>query len=260
MLTKLFADDTCLIFLAKTIDELQIVINREMLKIHKWMVSNKLSINYSKTKYMLIHRQHNQTPFSLYINDHKIDKVSCIEYVGVKIDDKLTWKEHIKHIKGKLSSACGAMYRLRQTVSQECLRSFYFAHAYFHLQYSILAWSNTHKQYLQRLNSLHGKLIRLMTLHGPLKNFYFSANEMLKNMDLLKPDDIVKLELAKFMHRAESKIYLKISKTISQELKIYTVIIYVLLVGKHFIQNLQRPTNKKIGYQLERTPLEGNLF
>ena len=100
---------------------------------------------------------------------------------------------------------CGAIYRLRQSVSQECLHSFYFAHAYFHLQYSVLAWGNTQNQYLQRLNSLHGKLLRLLTLHGPLKDFYFSANEMFKNMDLLKLDDIVKLELGKFMHRAESK-------------------------------------------------------
>ena len=44
-----------------------------------------------------------------------------------------------------------------------------------------------------------------MTLHGPLKGFHFSANEMFKNMELLKLEDIYKLELAKFMHRAESK-------------------------------------------------------
>ena len=65
LVTKLFADDTCLIFSAKTIDELEISINREMGKIHDWMVSNKLSINYSKTKYMLYHRKRNQNPFSL---------------------------------------------------------------------------------------------------------------------------------------------------------------------------------------------------
>ena len=99
---------------------------------------------------MLFHRQQNQSPFSLYINDNKIEKVKCFEYLGVKIDEKLTWKEQIKYIEGKLSSTCGAIYRLRHTVSQECLRSFYFAHAYFHLQYSVLAWSNNHKQYLQR--------------------------------------------------------------------------------------------------------------
>ena len=44
-----------------------------------------------------------------------------------------------------------------------------------------------------------------MTLHGPLQDFYFSANEMFKNMNLLKIEDIFLLELAKFMHRAHSK-------------------------------------------------------
>ena len=149
LLTKLFADDTCLIFSAATVDQLQISINLEMNKIHKWMVSNKLSINYSKTKYMLFHRQRTQNLFSLYINNNKIEKVNCIEYLGAKIDDKLTWREHIKHIESKLSSACGAIYRLRQTVSEEYVRTFYFAHAYFHLQYSILAWFNTSNQCLQ---------------------------------------------------------------------------------------------------------------
>ena len=154
---------------------------------------------------MLFHRQPNQRPFSLFINDNKIKQVNCFKYLGVRIDDKLKWTDHIKHIEGKLSSACGAMYRLREIVNQQCLRSFYFAHAYFHLQYAILAWYNTQSKYLKRLNSLHGKLIRLMTLHGPLKNFFFSADEMFKNMEILKVQDIYKLEVGKFMHRAKSR-------------------------------------------------------
>ena len=44
-----------------------------------------------------------------------------------------------------------------------------------------------------------------MTLHGPLQNFFFSAFEMFKNMDLLKTEDIYKLEMAKFMYRLYHK-------------------------------------------------------
>ena len=43
-----------------------------------------------------------------------------------------------------------------------------------------------------------------MTLHGPLKDFFFSANEMSKNIEIFKIPDIYKLELGKFMHRAQS--------------------------------------------------------
>ena len=65
---------------------------------------------------MSIHRQPNQEPFALFINKNKIDQVKCFKYLGVKIDEKLLWKDHIKHIESKLSSACGALYRLRELV------------------------------------------------------------------------------------------------------------------------------------------------
>ena len=205
LLTKLYADDTCLLFSAATLDELQRVINREMLKIQNWMSGNKLSINHKKTKFMLLHRKNEHTPFHLFINNTRIERVNCIKYLGTKIDDKLNWKNHIKYIEGKLSSACGAIYRLRNCVNQECLRAFYFAHIYFHLRYSILAWYNTLKRNIKRLETIHCRAVRLMTLHGPLQDFNFSAYEMFKNMELLKTEDIFKLEMTKFMYRAHHK-------------------------------------------------------
>ena len=57
LVTKLFADDTCLIFSAKSLNSLQTAINCEIQKIEKWLTMNKLSLNYSKTKYMLIHKK-----------------------------------------------------------------------------------------------------------------------------------------------------------------------------------------------------------
>ena len=50
---KLFADDTCILISARTIKQLQIEVNKEINKVEKWMSSNKLTINYSKTKYMI---------------------------------------------------------------------------------------------------------------------------------------------------------------------------------------------------------------
>ena len=131
---------------------------------------------------MLLHRKNEHTPFHLFINNTRIERVNCIKYLGTKIDDKLNWKNHIKYIEGKLSSACGAIYRLRNCVNQECLRAFYFAHIYFHLRYSILAWYNTLKRNIKRLETIHCRAVRLMTLHGPLQDFNFSAYEMFKNI------------------------------------------------------------------------------
>ena len=202
VVTKMFADDTCLIFSASDLGELQIIINREIKKIDDWMASNKLTLNYSKTKYMLVHRKNQNPLLSLYINDNKIDQVKSMKYLGVKIDEKLHWDEHIKSIESKLSQACGFTARLRHFVDQQCLRTLYYGHAYSHLQYAILAWGSSTKTRLNKLNVLHNRLIRLMSLHGPLRDFTFTNNELYKSSNILKFHDVFDLELAKFMHRA----------------------------------------------------------
>ena len=202
IIIKMSADDTCLVFSAASLDELQIKINREINKIDNWMTSNKLTLNYSKTRFMLTHRKKEKPLLNLYINNNKIEQVSTFEYLGITIDENLNWGEHIKTVESKLSQACGAIARLRHHVDLRCLRAMYFGHAYSHLQYSILAWSSIPKTRLKRLNVLHNRLIRLMTLHGSLDGLNFTNVELFKSAGLLNFEEICELELAKFMHRA----------------------------------------------------------
>ena len=148
---KMFADDTCLVFSSSNLNELQIMINCEVRKIDDWMASNKLTLNYSKTRFMLTHRKKDNPLLNLYINNNKIEQVRSFEYLGVTIDEKLSWSEHIKTVETKLSQACGALARLRHHVDHRCLRAMYYGHAYSHLQYSILAWSSVPKYRLKKL-------------------------------------------------------------------------------------------------------------
>ena len=67
-------------------------------------------------------------------NDKKIEQVKEIKYLGIKIDQKLNWKEHIKTLETKLSQACGAICKMRHYVDRDCLRAFYFGNVYSHLQ------------------------------------------------------------------------------------------------------------------------------
>ena len=205
LVTKLFADDTCLVFSAKSLNSLQIAINLEMKKIEKWLTMNKFSLNYSKRKFMLIHKKLSIGNFNLYIDNNKIEQVKLYEYLGVTIDEKLNWIDQIKHIESKLSQACGAIARIRPFVDQECLRTLYFGYAYPFLQYAVLAWGSATKTNLKRIHVLHNRILRLMSLHGPLIDIELSNNELYKNMNLLKFDDIYFLETAKFMYRCTNK-------------------------------------------------------
>lgn len=138
----------------------------------------------------------------------------AVKYLGVTIDDKLSWKPHIESLEKKLSTACALICKLRYYVDQNCLLKYYYAHIYSHLQYAILTWGSANKSALTKLNVLHRRAVRLMTLHGPLKNFFkynpeetlgnIKNLEIFKSCELLTIEDIYKLELAKLMHKASS--------------------------------------------------------
>ena len=84
-----------------------------MSKIENWLFSNKLSLNYSKTKFMLIHSKRSCPTLNLYIKNNKIEQVKSYEYLGTIMDDKVNWCKQIKHVESKLSQACGAIARIR---------------------------------------------------------------------------------------------------------------------------------------------------
>ena len=157
------------------------------------MKSNKLSLNYTKTKFMLIHKNKTISALNIHIDGNKIEQVRTYQYLGVTMDDKLTWIDHIKNVEKKISQVSGVIYKLRHYVDQDCLRTDYFSHVYFHLQYAVLAWGLTTHKNLKRLKILHRRLIRLMSLHGPLRDFNFSANKMFKTFNLLKFHNITTL-------------------------------------------------------------------
>jgi len=137
----LFADDTVLSISGSNSTELQSIVNTELEKVNKWLRFNKLSLNYSKTSYMIASRKNNQlTDFNAKINDKTITRTTCVKYLGVFIDDKLTWSNHIAYLENELSRSVGLFYRKRQYLSDSALKSLYFSFVYSHLQFAIGAW------------------------------------------------------------------------------------------------------------------------
>jgi len=137
----LFADDTVISISGSNSTELQSIVNTELEKVNEWLHFNKLSLNYSKTSYMIASRKNNQlTDFNVKINDKTITRKTCVKYLGVFIDDKLPWSNHIAYLENKLSRSVGLFYRIHQYLSDSALKSLYFSFVYVHLQFAIGAW------------------------------------------------------------------------------------------------------------------------
>ena len=105
---KLFADDTFLSLDSNNQNELNKKVNEEIKKVSRWLADNKLTLNVTKTKYMIFsNRKSPNTDFQIKIDNHCLERCTSYKYLGVLLDDKLNWKAHVDYIPGKITKVCG---------------------------------------------------------------------------------------------------------------------------------------------------------
>ena len=98
-------------------DTLQVIVNEEIKKVENLMYYSKLTLNYSKCCFMIISRKClNASKFSLYMNNLNIKRSDCIKYLGVFLDEHLSWKNQVQKLNNKLSKICGLIFKLRHYV------------------------------------------------------------------------------------------------------------------------------------------------
>ena len=101
--TILYSDDTCVLLNGKELNNLIQPMNTELDLLSSWLKSIKLSLDTHKTFFQLFHRARMKTNNSVNIIVDKcvLNKVTSIKYLGVIIDHKLNWIEHIFYVKKK---------------------------------------------------------------------------------------------------------------------------------------------------------------
>ena len=104
--------------------------NSELAKVTKKSYI-KLSINTGKTNFMIIKSAKKDTKISLNISNsdgsfHALERKQCIKYLGVMIDESLTWKYHIAFICSRISRNIGIIAKLRSYLSIQQLKQIYY--------------------------------------------------------------------------------------------------------------------------------------
>jgi len=140
----LFADDTSTIITSSNQEELKITLYKTLFDINLWFKANLLSLNINKT-YLLRFRPNNKIENTLelnYLND-TIQNVPSVMFLGLLVDDTLSWDQHINYISSKLSTACYAIWTLAPLLSTNALRMLYFSYAHSVISYGIIFWGNS---------------------------------------------------------------------------------------------------------------------
>ena len=91
----MYADDTNLTFASNNVEDIDYKLNQDLDNVNKWLIANKLTLNQSKTEFMLIGSRQKLSTLhsapSLAINGHPVRQVSQTESLGMKLDENLSW-------------------------------------------------------------------------------------------------------------------------------------------------------------------------
>ena len=163
----MYADDTSLVVNGKDLNALIQLLNTALIDLCTWFKANRLSLNTTKTFYMIFHRARikhmSGVADSIVMDNTILAKTSSLKYLGVIVDHKLNWIEHISYVRNKVSKGIGIMYKARRFLNKKSLLSLYHSYIYPYLIYCIEVWGCAAPSHLHSLFLLQKKIVRIMT-------------------------------------------------------------------------------------------------
>ena len=141
-----FADDTNLLYSNKSQKILRKHANLDLKLIFEWLCANRLSLNIDKTEFIVFRssRKSLKERITLKLNGKTLYESRKVCYLGVIMDDKLTWKFHILELKKKLSQIIRIIYKLKKLGTPTfTLKSIYFALFQSYLTYGLCVYGET---------------------------------------------------------------------------------------------------------------------
>ena len=141
LFSVLFADDTTLFYRSKKLHDVSTVVNNELSNMIEWLNANRLSLNIDKTNFMIFRpKGKSERCPSIHINGSNILEVDHAKFLGVMIDNKLNWLEHIKCISRKIAKGIGIIIKARKSFESDTSLNLYNALILPHISYCIHIW------------------------------------------------------------------------------------------------------------------------
>ena len=155
----MYADDTNISFQSSNLTDLEEIMNTELSSLNTWLNANRLSLNITKTEFMVIgSRQrlmyHDVNNLNICVDNTQIKRVQYTKSLGVTIDENLTGKNHIDTICKKVSSGIGALKRVRRFVNRETAVKAYRGLIEPYLNYCCPVWDGIGSELSSKLQKL----------------------------------------------------------------------------------------------------------
>ena len=176
----LYTDDTSIIVTSPNLENFETQIDKIFGDINNWFKINQLVLNYNKTHYLQFNMK-NSRDYDLKLNyqGNYVKRSTNTKFLGLIIDDSLSWKAHIYQIMSKLNSACFVIWTIQAKMSTETLRMVYFAYVHSIMSYGIFLGGN--QPHSEKIFKIQKKVIRIIT-NSRARD---SCRELFKKLEIL---------------------------------------------------------------------------
>lgn len=140
--TVMYADDTTCILSDVSADALLSKTRVAVQQLSEWFTSNRLLLNLNKTNIMIFNEKSLCLKNQISINTVTINVINEAKILGLIVDSKLKFEQHISKLNKKLNSACYTIRCLLGVISFKSLRSVYYGYFHSLMTYAIQFWGN----------------------------------------------------------------------------------------------------------------------
>ena len=137
-------------------------INTKLSLVNNWLLANKLHLNMGKTKYMILNIKDKPPDLNLVIGNSHIGRTNVQKFLGIYIDDKISFGEHAKKISTKLSRGVGLLRKMKQIVPRRVLKQLFYAFIYSRFTYGIICYGSAYQNQIQRVKNLIRRALKLV--------------------------------------------------------------------------------------------------
>ena len=206
----LFADDTNIYFESNELKSLEKIMNKELMKLYEWLCINRLSLNISKTNFVVFHVKNKPKSLVTILINKAIDEVEEVKYLGIIIDSKMTFKSHINELKKKRFQDQLESYTnldpLLQPKSSLVFTMVLSTH-FFYME--LLFGGNAGITTLTPILTLQNKFVRMATFNDALPEIPGALTKALPlfyRLKILTIFDIYKLQVGKLVFESFNNI------------------------------------------------------
>ena len=197
--TRLFADDTTIFFHSNSAEDIKSKCKLIMTQLTKWFNANKLTLNSEKSSFTIFKsskRNIPNLPEQIEFLNQRILRSANIKFLGIILDENLTFNEHVNEVCNKLKRLFHIFYSIRDYLNNNNIKTIYYALVYSRIKYGISVYGQACNNKMKRIQTLQNQLLKVLA--G--KEYRFSTDKLHVELELLKIKDIKEQEILAFVH------------------------------------------------------------